>query len=359
MLSLRAPTMRVSLHPDMSPANLLGLPAKEFLKTKITPLWDPDYIYQGPASALNSVTWQTSLSHAKLLNAFQCRLSANPPLQRLPLASALLHHIQLCSKEGRCPWAPPTHFRALTSMTGAFSNLGKYSTNTDARINLKASATWKNSLEAWEKLSREHQPVHQSAATADEIQAAINLQQDPEIRAFLMLLWLLVGRKGDIANLHHDAVTMSPEGRVKAFIQEGKGVKVRKGKYHVVSHCPEPWRKELSDFLATPKPTRLLFRRTLATTGEILAAIRKANPVLNCRSTRRGAAQALMKDIEVTTETTMQMTGHLQKETLYRYLDWHRLDEHQHSRVEQAARRNLAPSLQQHVALPSPSPAQH
>ena len=270
----------------------------------------------------------------------------NPELEELPLAHAILHHLDLMSQEARCkPWTPPTHFRMLTAMDGAFSKLGKYVPHLDCRIKLTESVAWKEALKAWDKASLEHQPQNQTAAVAEEIATAVNLQSNQEVQAFLILLWLLVARKGDIAKLHANSVTLHPDGRPVAFIEEGKGVKVRMGKYRVVSHCPptSPWFNILKNFLNAPKKGNYLFRKSLGQSGEVLSALRLANPVLSIRSTRRGAAQALAKDLKVSTETIMNMTGHLRESTLHRYLNWGEHNEKNHVARQEAAKRNLAP----------------
>lgn len=237
----------------------------------------------------------------------------------------------------------------MTSLHGAFSNLGKYALNFHGRVNLKASASWNAALKSWDHLAKQHQPVHQTAATAEDIMAAVQLQPDPQIRMFMVLLWLLAARKGDIAHLRPDSVQLRPDGRILVFVQEGKGVRARQGKYHIVSACPPIWHQELKDFLhmAIINNNKFLFRPSLAQSGEILQALRAANPALNCRAVRRGAAQAMAKDKKVDEATIMSITGHKCVKTLHRYLGWDMINEKVHSAAQEAARNNLAPILQQ------------
>lgn len=306
-------------------------------------LWDPKTPYPKDPAALHNIASTTTLRHLRLLSSLQERVRKTPQLMDVPLAEVILHHLTLMSSEARIPWVPQSHFHALTAMDGAFSNLGKYVLNFQGRVKLSDLAVWRAALKTWDQASKEHQPVHQQAATAEELSTAINSHTDPAIRAFLVLLWLMAGRKGDVARLRTDSVKLHPGGRLQLFIQEGKGVRARQGKYHVVTHCPEIWREELSTFLQSATK-RHLFRPSLGCSGEINQALRVANPNLSCRAVRRGAAQAMAKDKEVSEETIMKITGHKSVKTLHRYLGWDMINEKAHTAAETAARNNLAPA---------------
>jgi integrase len=181
--------------------------------------------------------------------------------------------------------------------------------------------------------------VHQAAATCEDIKVALSNSEDPQLRAFVMLLWLSCGRKGDVANLRQGCVTLEPTGRLNIFMEEGKGVLAKNAKYHVVTHAPEEWRTELRSFLGRQRERRAhLFRRDLATSNEVVELLRTADPSLNCRATRRGAAQTMAASGLVTEETLMRMTGHRSLETMRRYLDWDRLNEEPHLRAQEAAK---------------------
>ena len=228
-------------------------------------------------------------------------------------------------------------------LDGALSNVGKYALNFQGRIQLAAFATWRAARQTWDKASKEHQPRDQAAATAEEIAAAVEANTDPEIRAFIILLWLMAGRKGDVVQLRRRNVMLSPEGRLTITIEQGKSVKLRKGLYTIPTHCPALWQAELAAFLNS-STSPFLFNPALRRSSAINTALRVANPALSCRSVRRGAAQAMAADKEVKEETIMNITGHRDVKTLHRYLNWGATNERVHSEAQTAARNNLSPA---------------
>lgn len=265
----------------------------------------------------------------------------------LPLVTLLLHFLDTRAVNARTYWLPQTYFRELTLLEGAMKNLGRFlANNADISIQLTASAQWRAAKKAWSKMALQHQPIHQSAATFADIKAALNETADTQIRAFLMLLWLLCARKGDIAKLQLKAVSIEPSGRINAGIRQGKGVAARKGLYQLTSHCPPEWMQELQDFLVAPRPpgAKYLFRKALGENSDINNALRTANASLSTRSVRRGAIQTMAMDPRVDEATLMKLSGHKRVETLHRYLDWDRINERSHFKAQQAAR-NLTKAL--------------
>jgi hypothetical protein len=325
---------------NFAPVSVALLKGRDFLKVK---LWSGKEDYPKHNAALHSYTKATVLGHLKTLRDLQERIQENPQLQDVPLVEAILHHLDLASTEGRRRWLPTSHFREMTKMDGAFSNLGKYAMEMDHGIKLSDSTTWKNALKTWKNVSMEDQPVNQRAVKVEEISKAVSLTQDKEVRSFIMLLWLLCARKGDVAHLRPHSVRVKDNGRLEAFIQEGKGVKAREGKYHVISHCPPEWKEELTSFLDSKLQEKYLFRRSLAFSQEVLLSLRLADPTLSCRSVRRGAAQALAAS-GTPEEVIMKMTGHKCLTTLHRYLNWDQINESAHSKAQAAAKKALNPS---------------
>lgn len=328
---------------------------RDFLKYQ---LWSFDAHYPKDLSSLHSHKRATVGQHLSLLHSFQRRLLEEPDLQSLPLSTALLHHLNLMSFESfekNQGWLPGTHFRYLCAMDGAFSNLGKYCVNSNSRICLSRWAEWANAKKSWDYLAKQFQPVHQTAATAEDIALAVSIAPDREIAMFLALLWLMAARKGDVASLTSTGVTIDRStNRLQCFIHEGKGVRARQGKYHVISHVPDQWLEELAAFLeqARRENRKYLFRSSLKKSSEAIRALRAANPSLNLQSCRRGAAQALAKDPDVSEETMMKITGHKNPNTLRRYLDWDRINAKAHQQAQTAARNNLMPRV---AALPPPA----
>lgn len=307
-------------------------------------LWDPATKYPKNPAAIANLAVQTQRTHIRFLQLFQERVKANPILAKLNLADALLHHLSHMAEEARTPWCPASYFRALTSCMGAFSNLGKYALNWEGRIQLSAFPVWTSTLKTWDLLSKQTQPTHQAAATAEDIQTAVELEESPTVKCFLILLWLMAGRKGDVARLRTKNVTLHATGRLQVFVQEGKGVKARQGMYTVISHCPTIWFEELSRFLDSNVENTYLFPKSMGSSAEALMAIRVANPDLSLRAVRRGAAQALAKDSSVSEETIMKITGHRNVKTLHRYLGWDSINEKVHQATQNAAKNNLAPA---------------
>lgn len=324
----------------LQPLSVAALQGAHFLRVQ---LWDGESAYPKPAAVWANTVPATSARQLRVLHWLQAMLEAHPELQPLPLATAILQALDLKAASAKRPWLPQTHFRELTQLDGALGSLGKYATNTDARLRMSESDAWRAAKTAWQRLSIQHQPVHQAAASCDDIATAMSNSKDPQLRAFLMLLWLSCGRKGDVASLRQGNVTLEPSGRLNIFMQEGKGVLAKRAKYHVITHVPELWRAELRAFLATPRERRAhLFRRDLATNNEVTELLRTADPALNCRATRRGAAQTMARSGAVTEDTLMRMTGHRSLESLHRYLDWDRLNEAPHRQAQEAAKQLTA-----------------
>ena len=302
-------------------------------------LWDGVSQYPKPFEVWANTVPATSSRHLSSLHWLQRTIAVNPALYSAPLATAVLRALDLKSKAARCPWLPQTHFRELTQLDGALGSLGKYTLNTETRLRMSESVTWSAAKTAWERLAIQHQPVHQAAATATDIALAISRASDPQVRMFIMLLWLSCARKGDVAKLRQESVSLLPNGRLRLFIQEGKGVLAKRAKYHVISHVPEPWLPELQSFLAQPRAARTpLFRPSLGLSNEVTVALRLANDNLNCRSVRRGALQTMALSGLVDEPTLMRMSGHRNVETMRRYLDWDATNEQAHARAQDAAR---------------------
>lgn len=228
-------------------------------------------------------------------------------------------------------------------MEGSFKNLGKFATNMDLSITLTHSPRWSNAKKAWERLSIQHQPVDQAAATTEDIKEAVALAKSTEVKAFIMLMWLTAGRKGDVLQLKPEDLQFTNQGEFKGrlliFVQEGKGVLSRKGKYHISTHCPEEWSQFLQDFVRSRRSFPHLFSKQLAAPNnrEVIDTLQGANPQLTCRATRRGALQ-LMAECGTSEEIMMRISGHRSVNTLHRYLDWDRVNKRMHAQAQAAAR---------------------
>ena len=332
----------------MSP-DVMALTGRDLLPLKF---WNPTDPYPKAAAALHALSKETTLGHLRMLTSLQDRIRQDPRLHHLPISTIAYHHVDCLGAASKLGWVASSHFRNLTAMDGALSKIGKLALNWHGSIRLKFCPEWTQALKAWDLFAKEHQPINLSAATANDVAKAVSLHPNREIQAALILLWLLAGRKGDVLNLragsdpNRQAVSINKEGRILAFIMEGKGVKARQGMYHVASFCPLEWRPTLEAFLNSRKGEQFLFRPSLKKSNELNRALQAVDPTLTCRSLRRGATRAMAADPQVTPETIMTLTGHKNKETLYRYLGWNKTNENEHSAAQKAASNNLAPSPQ-------------
>lgn len=320
-------------------SNAAGLKGSDFITIV---LWDPETPYLKDPAALHANVPTVVLQHLKSLKELQVRIKENPHLLEMSLADAALYHMSMKVKEASTKPVPATVFRWLTAMDGAMSKIGKYALNFNGRIKMKESAVWTAALKSWDHLSKQTQPTCLPAATAQDIKKAMDLQVDQQIRFFILLLWLMAARKGDVAHVQTKNVDLRPDGRLTVFMQEGKGVHARQGMYHIPTNCPPEWQESLKSFLNKHKADKYLFRKSLATSAEVLQAIRLVNENLSIRAVRRGAAQAMAKDTSVSEETIMKITGHKRVETLHRYLNWDKTNEKSHKAAQEAARKNLS-----------------
>ena len=287
--------------------------------------------YFRPFSAWGNLAPASSARQLRGLQLYQQHLQLNEELRRLPLPESVHKFVENKEKAARHRWLPQTFLRELATLHGALKYLPKYSPNTQSGIDLSLSPSWRSSMSSWNKQAIDCAPVGQAAASADNVSAALNLSTDPHLRLFLLLLWLSCARKGDIGNLTVDSVSFTNNaalkpGHLELFIHKGKGVAANKAKYRIQTMCPPAFRQELSDFLVLRRqqvgPTGQLFRKTLCTSNEIVALLKRVHAKLDCRSLRRGSLQTIAQDPSVTEETLMRLSGHRNVKTLHRYLGW-------------------------------------
>ena len=329
--------------------------AGEFLKVG---LWNTfgNEPYPKSADAWHNTVQSTSWRHLLALQDFQTVLRNHEKMQEMNLADALLYFLKIQRREARTPWQPQSFHRNMTSLHGAFSSLGKYSTNTDMRIRLSDSSTWSAALSAWRKKAAKAQPGYLPPATSKDIQGAIELESKEPMAIYLMILWLMCGRKGDAARLLVDDVVFEKDGRLEFFIQSGKGVEVRNGKYRVISACPPQWLPRLTQYIAARKAAnhKYMFPPSFKTSGEANVALRRFNPSLSTRSVRRGALQQMAANKSVDIEQVREMAGHNNIKTTYRYLGWGKYNEKEKTNLHKAAKL-LCPPPPRSQTLPPPS----
>lgn len=300
-------------------------------------MWDPSTPYARNAAAWRNTVESTSRRQLEALSSLQTTIRKSTDLRKRSLPSAILAHLDARSRSSTPAWLPQTYFREMMNLEGAFKTLGKFSTNLDISIKLPESAEWRTAKTAWDRLSRQHQPVDQAAASPTDIQLAIDLAPEEEMRIFLALLWISAARKGDVANLSPSDVQFdAATGRITLFIQQGKGTYARKSKYRIPTHAPLIWRPMIADFLSSRSAEKRLFSRHLASQRDALDALRRANAHMTCRAVRRGAIQTMAK-AGASEEAVMKITGHKSRDTYHRYLNWDRDNELPHRQAQEAA----------------------
>lgn len=344
-----------------SPIQALGMAAKDLLMRaglflQVT-LWTLDGLnepYPKSEDAWFNTVQSTSWRHLTQLIEFQELLRANVTMQAMTLADALLYFLKVQLQHARSPWQPQTFYRYMTSLHGAFSSLGKYASNTDIRVRLTDSSTWSAALNAWRKKAAKAQPGYLPPATWTDVLGAIELEPSEPMAIYLMILWLICGRKGDAARLLVDDVSLHENGRMEFFIQSGKGVEVRNGKYRVTSHCPPQWRERLTKYLAARKEAshKFMFPPSFKTSNEANVSLRRFNPALSTRSVRRGALQVMAASPKVSIEDVREMAGHTNVKTTYRYLGWGKFNEKAKMSLENAAKL-LCPALPKSNSRPT------
>jgi integrase len=195
-------------------------------------------------------------------------------------------------------------------------------------LHLSNQAIWRLSKRFFQRLQIESQPLHQDACTLHDICQALTHSTNPQLRVFIILLWITAARKGDIAQLLAGDLTLTksgPEaGKLVVLFRRGKGVTARKQMFHLTTVAPPAWAAEIEQYLRTfIAPSQRLFPHRLGTDNSVTLLLRTARPGLSCRSTRRGAIQT-MAEAEVCEQDLMLLSNHSSNTTLRRYLDFGR-----------------------------------
>lgn len=159
-------------------------------------------------------------------------------------------------------------------------------------------------------------------ATQIEVErAVINLLQSRNFSAALVLIlwWLTASRPGDILLIRlHNVKFLTPDSISIMFV-EGKTCAII-GAYTTATVFPE-WMRQLfnqvtkqnAEFVFPPASRQRLME-------EVVAALKKQNPLLQARSIRRGALVSMAK-AGVSDATLLEFSHHSSVQMLHRYLD--------------------------------------
>lgn len=163
-------------------------------------------------------------------------------------------------------------------------------------------------------------PLSQSNALA--IAEELKLSGDDELLALFSLEWSTTARTSDALFVRPRRVTFSETTTVVTFV-EGKGVRARGAPYTVSFTTPfapslrRAVRRALRDketYLFPPERHGALRQR-------LKNILKKCDPRLELRSLRRGSLQHMAAQ-GVSLELLMTFSGHTNKQTMLRYLDW-------------------------------------
>jgi integrase len=304
---------------------------EDFAKLKIV-----NNIEESAASAasIKGQTPGTRRFHISELCGLQTLMRRFPALQQLPLDRVLQCYIRWIAanpKKGGW-WLPQTLHRRVLNLLGALAALPLYS-NANSGISVKTNAEISATLARLTLLSTESQPVHQRAATAEDIAKAIAMESNIVIQVAIILQWYLGARVGDILSLLLKNIKQD-QCHLDVTITDGKGTKIRGTHYSIHTVTSKEHAEILLKHSKTLTANQLIVTPSVtlsakARVAAINTALKRARPGLTTRTIRRGALQAMAVGTAelppVPLETLMSFAGHLRPETTKRYLDWGRL----------------------------------
>jgi integrase len=288
---------------------------------------------QVPKEVANARHPGTFQNHFRCLRYAKAMVLNSPKeWQEIPLVTILIRVLNLQAVHRK--WKPQTTFREACSMQGAFNGLQIYS-NQKFQIELADSYLWRLAMAIWRLAAQQNQPHNQTVVSALSILEAINATDPLDIRtkAALILQWFLAGRAGDVLKLRKEDLVIDAEnGFIAATFNHAKTV-AKRGAYTVKTAINN---KELlvvlQEYLNTiPNEKGVMVFPLSGPNGlsiprqeeRMRMALKFKDPALTTRSIRRGALQAMAKN-GVDEATLMHFSGHKDRNTLLRYLDWGR-----------------------------------
>ena len=118
-----------------------------------------------------------------------------------------------------------------------------------AQVKLNQSEYWQRVMRAAQKQANVDEPQNLPSCTAQEVQEALGLTEQPLVRFALMMAWLYAGRMGDILKLEKANVTLEDQTRkLKVRFFAGKGVEFN-DPYTLCSTVPADWIAEVRQHL--------------------------------------------------------------------------------------------------------------
>ena len=290
--------------------------------------------------AEKGITAQCRTEHLKLLKKIS---EAPKEMHEWPLARVALEMLERGRQSENWKWATVENKSGL--MAAALTRLSEYTNGKLKAVFLKHSQEWSDAGRHIRRLARQTSALGLAAMTESEMARAIETATDPDMKAFLILLWTTIGRSGDVSQVKTSGLTLGTtdsngDMNVKVFFERGKVI----GKvdpYHVHTVIPAWWAKFLGQWLEGKTTVHLFQQPSKKARAKFLASvrvhIRTVAPHCDLRSTRRGAAQ-LMAENGRPLEDILQFTRHTDLGMLRRYLRFGATDSTEAVRSREAAR---------------------
>ena len=237
-------------------------------------------------------------------------------LQHARAAKAIIMFLSRIRTSRRWRWS--TMAKNMATMQGALKKLPLYVQG--APVDLALDPEWVAACKSAQAKAKSEAARVPLAASMAWMEAAILAAPDMQMKILLMLAWCVAARIGDLLKLkigsNQCPDVVCKNGVLSITWRDGKTVSSR-GPYTVAVRPPSEWYNAIAAYLRT----RTTWVFSGLKTGDVLVALRRAHPKLECRSVRRGALQCLA-NAGVSDSVLMQISGHTQLQTLKRYLQW-------------------------------------
>ena len=255
----------------------------------------------------------TIASHKRVLRWLRDHL----PSSDTPVAVSIGAFVAQQAKS--CNWAPTSWLTKLNNIHGALAALFVYRKSQD-QVVLAGCPQWNTHLSTVQRMKPLHKPNQPRAMTQAELIRAMQLEPRPEVRAALEIGWAAASRGNDLRQLLASDILFPPPlgGRSDPVmtITFRRGKTAKKEQYTVGVPLPSA---ETRAYINQKKVDNSWVFPGVQ--GEhIKKALRRANPVLEQRSIRRGRLQQLSAE-GWPDEKLRELSQHATVQMLRRYLD--------------------------------------
>ena len=322
------------------------------------------------AWAMCKLELSTRLLHLAMLTKFKAYTASiverAAKTELVPMLIEFVQHLALNgkNKKGTTGLLPQTTMRHMASMTAAMEQLYLYTTAANSLPDVSAmklckSLQWSASMDAMKTRAMQSTPEDLDTTSIDDmIEAVRNVPEDQRskgIHVQLILMMCTAMRWGDAAKTLRSNISFNSQTHeLQVLVADGKGVKMRNGKYRVHTRVMVPqFRAMLEEYLDKTARDKFLFPRPEGRSDTrnrmANAALQTVRKTLSTQAIRRGSLQAMARGQmgdPVDPETLMLFSGHKSIHTLMRYLNWGKEAEALHQKTRKAAE-NLAAGGQQ------------